>query len=377
MEVKYSTVYKNENAFCSFPSMVIFPDGKIMVVFREAGEMSVKAAKANNPTHHDRNSFCCSIESNDGGETFNISTKKVVLDSEYGISDPGLSLLKDGTMLLRTILVQVEKSTDRQQLQAEILAHRPDIATVSCLIGMTLQKSTDHGRSWSTPEIISVQGDTLWCSRDAIVELEDGSWVLPAYKSSAVQAERAYLLKSFDQGKNWDSVLLADDINGYSSIFKGVSYNEVSVLNLGRGKLLAMVRSDSSYKSETDQYMAIGGTGELTQSWSDNAGFSWSNVEKTGMFGQPAHLLKLNNGKLLCTFGYRKAPYGIRACISHDEGKTWDINNTIVIKEGALFWDMGYPASVQKEDGKIVTVYYWNNEDKTRYIETAIWEYIF
>jgi len=374
MEVKYITVFKDPKTFCSFPSAVVLPDGTIKVVFREAGELSVLAAQKDTPTHHDRASVCCIIESKDGANSFDLKSKQTILRSENGVSDPSISRLSDGTLLLRSIFVQVEKSDKRHLLVGDLLAHRPDLGTVSSIIGMTLQKSQDNGVTWTSPEIIDVQGDKQFCSRDAIVELEDGSWVLPAYKSNGFSAERAYLLKSFNQGLSWEKAILAEDANGFQSMFKGISYNEVSLLNLGSGKLLAMVRSDSSFKSSTDQYMAIGGTGELTQSWSDNAGLSWSALEQTGIFGQPAHLLKLADGSLLCTYGYRKQPYGIRACVSYDEGKTWDTKNEIVLKEGARFWDMGYPVSLQKSDGEIVSFYYWNDENKTRYIEAALWK---
>jgi hypothetical protein len=36
---------------------------------------------------------------------------------------------------------------------------------------------------------------------------------------------------------------------------------------------------------------------------------------------------------------------------------------------------LGYPGSVQRPDGKIVTVYYWNDDPKvTRYIAATIWQ---
>ncbi len=375
MKIDYAIVQKDESLFTSFPTVVSLEGNKVLIAFREAGEKSVKAAKNNTPSHHDNDSRICVIESEADGKTFLSNKKKIVLNDQYGFNDPGLTKLKDGTLLLRAIKIQVEKSEDRNNLISTLLAHRPDLGTVSASLGLVLLRSVNHGESWSPPEIISVNGDFDWFSRDAISELEDGSWVLPIYKSSGFNAEKAYLIRSFDKGKNWgDIALLAEDINGSRSMFRGVNYNEVCVLNLGLGRLMAMIRSDSSYQSENDQYMAIGGTGELTQAFSENAGLSWTYPEHTGIFGQPANIIKLKNGKILCTCGYRKMPFAVKACVSSDDGKTWDILNTITIKESCPFWDMGYPMSVQREDGKIVTVYYWNDNNKTRYIEMAIWE---
>jgi hypothetical protein len=42
---------------------------------------------------------------------------------------------------------------------------------------------------------------------------------------------------------------------------------------------------------------------------------------------------------------------------------------------GGGSWDLGYPRTVQRADGKIVTVYYFNNAaDQERYIGATIWD---
>ena len=75
--------------------------------------------------------------------------------------------------------------------------------------------------------------------------------------------------------------------------------------------------------------------------------------------GAPAHLIQ--DGKMLISaYGYREAPYGIRAMFSEDGGKTWDADNVIV--DDGINWDIGYPASVVLRDGSILTVYYTRAE---------------
>ena len=69
------------------------------------------------------------------------------------------------------------------------------------------------------------------------------------------------------------------------------------------------------------------------------------------------HLIQLKNGWVLVSYGYRLAPYGERACISRDEGKTWDTAHEINLTNGPGP-DLGYPSSVQLDDGSILTVYY-------------------
>jgi hypothetical protein len=72
--------------------------------------------------------------------------------------------------------------------------------------------------------------------------------------------------------------------------------------------------------------------------------------------GAPAHLLKLSDGTLISVYGYREAPYGIKMMYSTDEGETWSYGHDIYVN--GISADLGYPASVQLENGDILTVYY-------------------
>ena len=117
------------------------------------------------------------------------------------------------------------------------------------------------------------------------------------------------------------------------------------------------------------------------QSWieawtsSDN-GESWSflnqPVPDTGE-GNPPHLIKLADGRLCLTYGHRANPFGIFARISSDAGRTW--SEPIVLRDDGGGRDVGYPRSVQRPDGKVVTIYYfWDKKTgPERYIEASIW----
>jgi hypothetical protein len=60
---------------------------------------------------------------------------------------------------------------------------------------------------------------------------------------------------------------------------------------------------------------------------------------------------------LICTYGYRaKAPFGIRAMFSNDNGKTWDTGYSIYDNE--ISADLGYPSTVELADGSLLTVFY-------------------
>jgi hypothetical protein len=80
---------------------------------------------------------------------------------------------------------------------------------------------------------------------------------------------------------------------------------------------------------------------------------------KTGLCGYPAHLISLCDGKLVAVYGRRQADpgYGEFAAISDDGGKTWDVENEIMLRH-CHNDDLGYPSSCVLADGCILTVYY-------------------
>ena len=63
----------------------------------------------------------------------------------------------------------------------------------------------------------------------------------------------------------------------------------------------------------------------------------------------------------------------MRACLSADGGETWDVAHEVIIRDDGLDRDMGYPSSVQLNDGRVLTVYYWHGEDQVPYLEGSFW----
>jgi hypothetical protein len=115
------------------------------------------------------------------------------------------------------------------------------------------------------------------------------------------------------------------------------------------------------------------GEGYLYQATSYDWGLTWYPYVRTPMWGHPPHLLRLQSGAVLCTYGHRRPLYGVRACLSYDEGETWDIEHEVVLRDDGLHGDLGYPCSVQLPDGTILTVYYFHDQDTVRHIAGTFW----
>ncbi len=87
----------------------------------------------------------------------------------------------------------------------------------------------------------------------------------------------------------------------------------------------------------------------------------------------PPALIRLRDGRLCLTYGYRAAPFGIRARLSEDGGKSW--GEVIHLRDDGGCSDLGYPRTIQRSDGTLVTTYYFNEHPTTeRYIAATLWQ---
>lgn len=102
----------------------------------------------------------------------------------------------------------------------------------------------------------------------------------------------------------------------------------------------------------------------LFQSESGDKGRTWSTPRQIlgDNGGAPAHLLRHSSGVLICTYGYRQMPYGIKAMFSCDMGRTWSRGQDIYTD--SISWDLGYPCSIELKDSSILTVFYAHEQEK-------------
>ncbi len=123
------------------------------------------------------------------------------------------------------------------------------------------------------------------------------------------------------------------------------NYHELHAVESKGGKLIAHIRN---HNRENER--------ETLQSESTDGGRSWTVPHPIGVWGLPSHLLRLKNGRLLMSYGYRKPPFGNQVRFSDDEGTTW--SEAIPISSDGLGSDLGYPSTVECDDGTFVTVWY-------------------
>lgn len=216
--------------------------------------------------------------------------------------------------------------------------------------------SNDRGRTWDGPCKIPDFGQPGIAARtDYLISgKHEMTMFLTAAKANSKEG-RVIAIRTTDGAKTWKML---------SFVGPEPEGNDFAIMpssvRLANGNILTAIR----HRRFIDLYSST-----------DNAA-SWQHlstpVPDTGR-GNPPSMVLLKDGRLALTFGYRAEPYGIRARISTDGGKTW--GDDVVLRRDAGNWDLGYPRSVQRPDGKVVTIYYYNDAaDSERYIGATIWQ---
>ena len=219
----------------------------------------------------------------------------------------------------------------------------------------------------------------------------EGPWKLPMFGQAGIEARTDYYVSGSDEctlfltaskasGEEGDHIFCARTTDG------GKTFKYVSRVTHDYGDGFAIMPA-SARLSESRIRVAVrcqGGESSFEESsnWidlyaSDDGGATWRYANRpvpdTGKGGNPPTLTLLRDGRVCLTYGYRDPPYGMRARLSADAGATWE--EEIVLRDGAGNHDLGYPRTVQRTDGTIVTVYYYNDRPNgERYIAATLWK---
>lgn len=271
------------------------------------------------------------VRSRDNGQTW--STPVTINNTPLDDRDAGIIQTDKGTLVVSWFTSLAFEKNDAYRRHREKISEE----TKNQWFGSWIRRSEDNGRTWG--DYIKVEAS----APHGPIELKDGRLLYVGCTSSNAPEDRVAVLESRDDGHTWARIAsIATNPNDISK-----DYHEPHVVENADGSFLAMVR----YHGEGEM------AHHLRQSMSTDGGKTWTTFEPTPIWGYPPHLIALDNGWTLVAYGRRKEPFGERACISKDGGKTWDVENEIVLTVAPTS-DLGYPASVQLDDGSIFTVYY-------------------
>lgn len=312
------------NRYLGWPTILKSNTGRLFVVFSG-----------------DRDSHVCPygktqvIISDDNGKTW--SSPAIINNTALDDRDAGITQTKKGTLVMSwfTSLAFEDPSRGATYAKYARIGEKIPAETKKQLLGNWTRRSEDGGKTWLSPS------RTNGTAPHGPIALKNGDLLYIA--TGTYQGKAGIIVeRSTDDGRTWKVTGKIEKPEGLQS-----SLTEPHVVELRSGKLIAMIRNEP--KDRTQCF--------LLQSESLDGGKTWSVMKSTGIWGYPPHLKQLNNGWILLVYGVRKQPYGERACISKDEGVTWDYQNEITLCT-ADSADLGYPSSAQLDDGSILTVYY-------------------
>ena len=342
-------ICRQPGRYMAWPTIAATPRGELLVVFSG-----------------DRDAHVCPfgktflIRSADRGMTW--SPPMLVNDTPLDDRDAGLCVDRDGTIYVtwftyylpqwRTDVARAHWAAHMRKVsEQDVQAWSSDgLIDPPGRRGHWLRRSTDNGRSWEPPRRVppTAPHGPIVCADGRLLYVGNDAYERVGKTSSIIAAE------SRDHGHTWDAI---GRIPMFPPLPPGGAINlaylgEPHVVEVLPGRLVAMARYEERPKKQEDQNCF------LWQFDSTDGGRTWTPPRRTGIWGKPPHLIQLRDGRLLVTYGIRHPLTGQRACFSYDNGGTWDYRNEIVLRSDAPNEDLGYPASVECDDGTIVTVYY-------------------
>jgi len=237
--------------------------------------------------------------------------------------------------------------------------------------------SLDRGHTWNGPYQFPDFGleNDLTSRTDYMVYDEDTLLVFLSTKYSPVKTsgdlqDRAFSAKTDNGGLSWQ---FQDWMTHYPYQVRSVM---PSTVRLEGHEFLSVVRR----RLDAHEVEAFGrmDLNFIEAEYSMDNGRSW---EKQSMVaftdlshknGNPPALVRLGDGRVAVMYGFRGHPFGIRAKVSEDKGKTW--GHEIILRDDGLRYDLGYPEAVLLPDGRIFVCYYIATpERREQHIAYTIW----
>ena len=381
---RHVEIFKKDGAYSCFPSLLQLPGGRLVVTVTERERPS-----------HSSVGTPRVFTSDDDGDSWDETRDTSLPPLWPGATGKFRCELADGRWLDMGAggrgghfdAPEVMPATARADWESKGY-HTADHETDPSLFYLSgrdlhIGRSSDSGASWERSSIPAPDGLMVMVTFRGCV-LRDGTILLPVGgpvigeldNPDAPRLWRQFMARSTDNGDTWGIAPVCEDPSGAYT-------EELALLELEDGRLLAMTRAHR---------MRDPITGYLWQQWSEDAGLTWSYPVETQIWGYPAYLNLLRDGRILCTYGHRRVPSGIRAALSDDGGRSWNLDEERILRDDggtpAQGWtaaelerfgdkkgraDLGYPWSVQLADGTVFTVYYFTEADGITHAAGTRW----
>ena len=360
MNLRHVVVHKTPHVYSSHPCVTALANGEWVVVFNQSTQREPFLHPPADPHHVN-----VLIRSGDQGSTW--SAARVVPDyGWHGMENPGITQLRSGDVLVnqwqfRWTPFELGRDLWSQGRGEYFVCDDPGAGrhawrAATCEAewdkhpypyvrsdgGAYVHISTDNGRTWPVTVPVDITPYRGAFSPKGAAQLSNGDVVLALGSHDYDPLHASFIVRSSDTGRSWQQPVEVARRDGRE-------FSEPSLTETRTGRLVCVSRDEV--------------TGYLHQSDSLDGGETWASARQLDLWGYPAHVVTLHDGRLLVIYGRRRPPYGIRAVVSEDDGATW--GPEIVIRHDLPNENLGYPSVIEYAPGRLFTVYYGEDSDGT------------
>ena len=291
----------------------------------------------------------------DGGKSW--TPPMIINDTKLDDRDAGLTYLGNGKLMLTYFCHPwqfydgsrqwINGYTDAVTLPMAtgLMDGYSNLAEEDNAYGSFVRLSEDYGNTWGKAVKVPVSAP------HGPIKLHNGKLFFfgKEFHSDDPELEGGaiYAFESEDEGKTWKKLCMVDFPEGMTR----KNMHEPHAIELPDGRIVGAIRAQGEgVPHGFSMYIC----------YSDDGGRSFTHPTCLGVSGSPPHFMLHSSGALILTYARREAPFGERAMISYDGGKTF--GDEIVLST-AYSGDLGYPSTAELPDGSLISVYYERYKD--------------
>ena len=351
--IEKGTVYHSEKTFSysAWPTVTKLSDGTISVVFSgnrawhvcPFGRLLMSKSTDNGATWTQPQTVIDTLlDDRDGGIcVFGENKDKVFVSSFTNTPDMQSELLKNEGMRIAFPAITDELVALNDSYYNYLFSRFDKKEVENSYLGGIYKISYDNGATFTDFGVLPISaphGPTA--TKDGKLLFVGRALTDKEYYGSIKSPGKGFWLYESIDGKEWAEPKLVLPLTDEENNF----YSEAHVLVTESNRILVQIRGNEPDKHGT------------YQTYSDDGGNTFTPLQLVAEKGFPSHLLKLKDNTILMSYGYRFDDMGIRMKLSADDGATW--SDEIVLLSGAGNADLGYPSTVELEDGTFLTTYY-------------------